>query len=201
MKTVSIPAAINGQPGVYNENAGDDTVFSCISSSGPFQVQIKQKKQSGFATLVLGEPGGPGLGMVTLLNSGSAAVDVTFDTGSTAYKGATASSPVDNTITLPQFGNAGSVGGTRAIPTGSGATISGTQTINGVSKTRQYIEISSLSSADNIYVFTSHQTGAAFDQCVGIVYPNSFRRFDISSDLVLVNIAATAIQCTAYERY
>jgi hypothetical protein len=200
MKTVSIPAAINGTPGSHFERTGNDTVFSCVSSSGPCQVQIgNQRPQSCIAGLVLGDPASAPLGSITFLNFGAVAVDVTFDSGTTAYKGATPTAPSENLINLPIFGAAGSLGGTRALPTGQGVPIGGTQVINGVSKTRQWIEISNFSATDDIYVYINH--GNPLDQCIGSVFPRTFRRFDVSKDLVLVNISANVIQCTAYEQY
>lgn len=200
MKTISIPAAINGTPGSYFERTGKDTVFSCVSSSGPCQVQIaNQTPQSCIAGLVLGDPASAPIGSITFLNYGAVSVDVTFDSGTTPYKGATPTTPSDNFLNLPAFGNAGSLGGTRALPTGSGVPISGTQLINGVSKTRQWIEITNFSATDYIYVYINH--GNPLDQCLGCVFPTSSRRFDVSKDLVFVNISANVIQCTAYEQY
>jgi len=200
MKTVSIPAAINGTPGSYFERTGNDTVFSCVSSNGPCQVQIgNQPPQSCFAGLVLGDPASPPIGSITFLNFGAVAVDVTFDSGTTAYKGATPPAPSDNFINVPVFGNPGSLGGTMALPNGKGVPIGGTQVINGVSKTRQWIEITNFSATDDIYVFINH--GNPLDQCVGSVFARTSRRFDVSKDLVFVNISANVIQCTAYEQY
>ena len=201
MKSIAVPAASNGNPGVYSES-NSDTVFICISSDGACKVQIgSQAAVSCIAGLVLGEPGAAPLGSIVFQNFGSTAVNVTFDTGKTAQKGATPTAPADNFFNLPIFGNAGSLTGTRSLPTGSGATIPGTQTINGVVKTRQYIEITNFDATNILYVFTDHLNLSTLDQCIGGVFPNSFRRFEVSKNLVLVNIAASAIQCTAYEQY
>lgn len=203
MKSVSIPAAINGNPGVYSER-NMDTVFVCISSDGPCTVQLgSQAAASCIAGLVLGTPGGPQIQTLTLQNTGVVAVNVTFDTGNVAQQGAVPTAPIENFFNLPLYASPGSVTGTRAIGAAGAnpGVIPGTQLINGVSKTRQFIEITNLDSSQLIYVYTDHQTGPTFDQCIGIVFPLSYRRFRTPKNLYLFNLGASALQSTAWEQY
>lgn len=202
MKSISIPAATSGNPGVYSE-ANNNSVFQCISSDGACQVRLgSQAAVSCIAGLVLGTPGGPPIESLLFQNFGSKAVNLTFDTGNKPMQGAIPTAATENFFNLPIFGGSGSLGGTRALAPGAGAAIPGTQTINGVSKTRQFIEFTNFDAKLLLYVFTDHQTGPSLDQCIGAVFPSTYRRFRTPQNLVCFNIdPVNSIQCTAWEQY
>lgn len=76
MKTLSIPAALNGTPGVYTENVGDPG-FTIVSATGSFFIQVRNNQQ--FKASVgqqVGAASGPSLGRVTFSNPSAQAIDV-----------------------------------------------------------------------------------------------------------------------------
>lgn len=78
MKTVSIPAAINGTPGVYTENVGEPG-FSIASATTSFFLQVGQgQNYKVSAGSRIGAASGPSLGRVTFSNPSTAGIDVTL---------------------------------------------------------------------------------------------------------------------------
>lgn len=78
MKTITIPAAINGVDGVYNENFGQPG-FAIVSASSSFFLQIGNGQ--AFKVSVGGQIGsdsGPELGRITFSNKTTTAIDVTI---------------------------------------------------------------------------------------------------------------------------
>jgi hypothetical protein len=78
MKTVSIPAAINGTPGVYTENFGEPG-FSIASATTSFFLQLGQGNQFKVsAGSRVGAASGASLGRVTFTNPSATGIDVTL---------------------------------------------------------------------------------------------------------------------------
>lgn len=80
-KTVSIPAAIGGAPGVVSQEVSG-SVFYCVTSSGEFVVRVAdQGPQTMSSGRWFGTPGGRGFGALTFENTSGSVVTVTFWVG------------------------------------------------------------------------------------------------------------------------
>jgi hypothetical protein len=78
MKTINIPAAVNGTPGVYTENVGEPG-FSIASATTSFFLQVGNGQSfKASAGAQIGAASGPSVGRVTFSNPSTTAIDVTL---------------------------------------------------------------------------------------------------------------------------
>jgi hypothetical protein len=80
-KTVSVPAAVAGTPGVVSQEVSG-SVFYCVASTAAIQVRVADQGAQTMSTgRSFGSPGGRGFGSITFENSSGSAITVSYWVG------------------------------------------------------------------------------------------------------------------------
>lgn len=168
MKTISIPAAVNGKNGVYNERF-DLAGFFVASATGQFSVRIgNEALEAAQAGKSFGTNKGPALGRVTFENTGSNAVVITL----TSYAPNSAISRPPGTTTT---GATGTVNATTPAVFGT--------VLTGLQPGRRTIYVSNFDGGKTISVYIQPAGGSLTE--VLRVFPHTTQSLDTDSIIIL----------------